>query len=538
MVLVHCRQTKDKRFPAEDFLGKELTLSVLDDQGAEIELFRGFVLESELEYEVFGSQTGRLLGVSQSYVMDLTSRREYYFQMTPEDVSRELVAISGLELTGTLEGQKLSFVQMAESDFNFLLRFVDESEKWLRPSHTGVEVRDAFQPGLKLQWRGEYGLLRFEVLGKLHTRSLTGSHYDYRKMESRVTGGVQDDAALYGSATKMTGATKAQAAKMGGGFVTARERLLAVDDLSPRLKKESRRATGQMVTCRGVSREQRLRAGDEVTIEGVLDANGTYGLIRVEHQWTVNGYSNEFLCTPWKRYTNPEAIPVPRFDGVVPARVADNNDPEGLGRLQVQYYWQEDSYTCWVRAMTANAGADRGIFMLPEIGDEVWVMFEEGDPERGRVLGSTWNGIMNPPREELWGGDTAPNDVKRLVTKSGHRLSLDDKDGKNAIVIATPKHVNVSMMESSNETGDSMLALHSDGDMFLSAPSGRIHFHSKFWSREIGSAGDAIKAAAAPIKPLKKPALAPNLMALSLKQAHQDGTPFCEICQGAATSAN
>ena len=313
---VVCRQTMDKRFPAEDLLGQQLSLSAVDGQGATVEIFTGFILESELEFEIYGSQTARLRAVSQSYLMDTTPRRKYYLQKTPQEVAQELTGAAGLQLAGAIDGQKLSFVQMEETDFRFLLRFVDESEKWLRPTDSGVEVQAAFQSGTTLSWRGEYGLVQFHAVGKLSARELAGSHYDYRKMQSEVLSNVQDDPALYASSARMSAAVKAQSAKLGQGFVTARDRLLSVDDLSPRLQKESRRSTGRLVLCRGVSREQKLKAGDEVTVDGVLDANGTYGLVRVEHRWTVNGYENDFLCTPWRRYTTGEAVPVPRFDGV------------------------------------------------------------------------------------------------------------------------------------------------------------------------------------------------------------------------------
>ena len=194
----------------------------------------------------------------------------------------------------------------------------------------------------------------------------------------------------------------------------------------------------------------------------------------------------DLSALPGTKYTNPEPPRLRRMNGIVPARVTDNNDTENQGRIRVQFYWQEDSQTTWLPMMSPHAGADRGFMFLPEVGDEVWVALEEGDPERGLVLGAAWNGVQKPPREEFWGGDVAPNDVKRIVTKSGHRISIIDKDGKSSIVVATPKHVKISLIENSNETGNSMLALHSDGDIFLSAPNGRIHLHSKFLSKEIG----------------------------------------------------
>jgi type VI secretion system secreted protein VgrG len=124
---------------------------------------------------------------------------------------------------------------------------------------------------------------------------------------------------------------------------------------------------------------------------------------------------------------------------------------------------------------------------MPEEGDEVVVAFEDGDPERPMVIGCLWNGVDKAPRQEFWGGELQDNDVKRIVTKSGHRMQFVDKKGKESIVLATPKHLKLSLIETTDETGRSMLTLHSEnGDIFLSAPNGRIHFHSKFFSREVG----------------------------------------------------
>src|SRR6266849_5654298 len=65
---VECRQTSDQRFPAEDMLGQDLTVTAVGEDGAEISLFDGFILESELEYEASGSYGGRMQAVSRSYL--------------------------------------------------------------------------------------------------------------------------------------------------------------------------------------------------------------------------------------------------------------------------------------------------------------------------------------------------------------------------------------------------------------------------------------------------------------------------------------
>ena len=40
----------------------------------------------------------------------------------------------------------------------------------------------------------------------------------------------------------------------------------------------------------------------------------------------------------------------------------------------------------------SGAGKDRGQLMLPQVGDEVLVGFEGGDPHKPYVLGALWNG--------------------------------------------------------------------------------------------------------------------------------------------------
>ncbi len=483
------RQTMDRKPPAEEVLGKPLRVVTQDEGGAEVVVFAGFILEVERTFEIWGSSSARLKGVTLSHLLDLTPRRAYFLRESPQDVAAKIMGDAGLEWTAQLDGGPLSYLQHGETDFSFLLRLADDDEKWIRPTWTGLEARDSFADGVTVQWRAERGLLGLAVAGRTEPRAFSGWHYDYRKMESLAVERATSDAATLGSAGQMFQAANRVAQQTPAAFYTSRARLMAVAGLAPQLQKESRRSLSNTVVCRGTSLDQRLKAGDKVTIQGPFDASGDYGLISVLHVWTSTGYENRFVCTPASKFTHARAPQHPILYGVYRARVADNNDPEGLGRLQIQFFWQEENRSCWARVMSPYAGADYGMFLLPEIGDEVWIMFEEGDPERLRVIGSVWNGVHKPPREELWGGDVDPNHVKRIVTKSGHRITLNDKPGQNSIVVATPNHVKLQMIEGSNETGDSMLALHSDGDIVLCAPNGRVHFHARDFSREVGSGG-------------------------------------------------
>ena len=238
-----------------------------------------------------------------------------------------------------------------------------------------------------------------------------------------------------------------------------------------------------------------------------------YGLIKVVHRWEPQGYTNSFVCTPWKNYRNPQQPTLRSWYGIVPARVVEHNDPKKMGRFKVQFFWQADLATHWARMVSPHAGPDRGFMFMPEVGDEVAVMFEDGDPERPVILGSVWNGVHQAPRGGFFApeADIPENNVKRIVTKSGNRVQMIDTPEKESVVVATPLHTSMTMTGKHDFTGRTLVHIHSDGDIVLTAPNGRVHVQSLFFSREIGDASKkaeaatALPAAAAPAPALPAP---------------------------------
>jgi len=109
--------------------------------------------------------------------------------------------------------------------------------------------------------------------------------------------------------------------------------------------------------------------------------------------------------------------------GVAVALVTQNKDEEGLCRVKVRYPWHDkprESY--WARLAMPMAGDDRGVVLIPEIGDEVVVAFEREDLRFPYVLGALWNGKDKPPLTN----DDGKNDKRILKSRKKHYLLFDD----------------------------------------------------------------------------------------------------------------
>lgn len=493
---IYLRDTLDARPDVESQIGKPLRISTVTLDGAEHVIFAGTVCAARLIYEVTGSYGAEIDAVSNTWKLDQGPGFAYFRSQTAKDALNQLLGAKGFSLTGQMPaGPELSYVQWNETEFGFLTRLIDDVEAWFRPDlkgSSGIEVRTEFASGPTLLWReGEYGLVEWATRGTLHPLKKQGAHYDYEAMQSQTFSNEQSTVDFSG-AQRMVAAVSQQGGGLPDASVSDRNRARTLPDFQQRLQRESRRALASAVTCTGLSRDPRVCAGNTLTVSGLSEVDAAYGVIACTHRWTVKGYENSFTATPARRWSPELRPPRPYIAGVWPARIAEDYDPKNEGRMQVQFWWQEQGESALIRLMSPYAGADYGMMFFPEKGDEVWVAFEEGDAERPYILGSAWNGVQRPPTEGFWqagavnGSEFQANDIKRIVTKSGHRISIVDKPGKQSIALATPTSTRILLTESANETGRPAVAMYSSGDIILSAPNGRIHMYSATNSKQVG----------------------------------------------------
>ena len=134
--------------------------------------------------------------------------------------------------------------------------------------------------------------------------------------------------------------------------------------------------------------------------------------------------------------------------GVFPALVIDIKDPDGQGRVKITLPWSPDTegarYEVWARLSTLMAGNQRGSWFVPDVNDEVLVSFEAGDPRRPYVIGALWNGKDSPPNSMDGAGN---NYQKVLRTRNGVKITLDDQDGQEKLILETPGMQKVTLRD-------------------------------------------------------------------------------------------
>lgn len=262
-------------------------------------------------------------------------------------------------------------------------------------------------------------------------------------------------------------------------------------------------AAGRMLNIEGQTRTCRIKLGSLINVlfphRMDVPSLGQYRIIQLTHRIDKNGnYSNHFLAMPSQYEYVLERFKHKLIAYPEVATVSANNDPRGQGRVQVQFYWQKplSLTTNWLRVQTPDAGSsdqvssNRGLVTIPEVGDQVMVGFEHGDPHRPFVMGSLFHGKAGT------GGGTG-NNVKSLSSKSGHTIELNDGggitikdktgenlivvDGKDMITIVSSKTIAISNGKSSLVLEEDKIAIDAakiaiSGSEFVSAGSGSAGF--------------------------------------------------------------
>ncbi|SFI42507.1 phage baseplate assembly protein V [Albimonas pacifica] len=147
-------------------------------------------------------------------------------------------------------------------------------------------------------------------------------------------------------------------------------------------------------------------------------------------------------------------------------QVTSVDDPEGLARVRVRLHGADPDGEAesWARVAVPFAGGDRGAFLIPDVGDEVLVVFVGGDLRAPIVAGSLWNGRDLPPDEVAGAVDRWS-----FTGKAGTRLAiLEDQGGSERVEIETPGGAKITL----SDQGGGRATIKAGGATVKLSPSG------------------------------------------------------------------
>ncbi|HEX4980996.1 MAG TPA: VgrG-related protein, partial [Ilumatobacteraceae bacterium] len=222
--------------------------------------------------------------------------------------------------------------------------------------------------------------------------------------------------------------------------------------------------------------DPRLTTGKLVTIAGAGPFDGNWMLSHTRHRFDEDGYHTEFEVAGRQERsmlglsslgaTGAGANPV---YGVVVGVVTNVKDPEKLGRVKLKFPWLSDDFESnWARVCLPGAGKERGLFVVPEVDDEVLVVFEHGDVRMPYVLGGLYNGKDKPPAVEYCDQTDGKIKIRRWATTKGHQITISDYDDEDHILIKTKDNeYGIAISKSKDH-----IYLSSKGKIVLDGPGG------------------------------------------------------------------
>lgn len=140
-----------------------------------------------------------------------------------------------------------------------------------------------------------------------------------------------------------------------------------------------------------------------------------------------------------------------RFYGKYRGIVSDNQDPLMIGRIRARVPdVLGDQESGWALPCAPFAGQGCGSFAIPPTSANVWIEFENGDPDYPIWVGCFWGSVADVPPVLL-----APPYQKTIIkTKGGSSVLLDDTPGIGGITLETSSGQKIVMSALGIEIND------------------------------------------------------------------------------------
>ena len=470
-------------------VGSLATISVQAADGPQpVTLVAGEVTALEAEYDQSGTFTV-VRGYDQTHRFFRGRVTSSYLQMTASDIATAVAKRAGLQIGEVTQTTTVHdhYSQVGQTDWELLSQLARANNlevavregkfSFCAPSQAGAAPSPAgpARPQPLVLTLGK-DLLRFR---SVLTSAAQVEQVEVRGWDLATKKALTATEPAATTRIELPSMTPAQLAKAFGGpdYVATDVPYRTQAEVDEAAKVLADELASSFAEFEGTARGRpELRAGAPIAIDGLgAPFDGKYTVTTSRHRFDPQtGYTTSFAVTGRRDRTmlgltgggarrSPATITI--------GQVADASDPQGAGRVRLTFPWLSDDYVSdWARTVQPGAGKDRGVQILPEVGDEVLVAFEQNDVNRPVVLGGLFNGVdtMPPGPVALVDGGTGAINRRSITSRLGHRIDLMDASGNEGIRATTTGDKLKLVMDHTGAT----ITLHADGTVVIEGTKG------------------------------------------------------------------
>lgn len=483
---------------SQKLIGKSAVIKLVQANSLEVAYeFRGLICEISMEQSDNFTSELVLKGFSPTILLENGPHLLSFYKKSLKDITQEITEPAAQSCDVKLAPQHkppLTYIcQYRESTFRFLNRLSADFGEWFYyDGKTLFFGKPSSSPEIDITYGHDVHNMQFT----LRILPMNFSGYSYLSKDDNFISGVApknvDGLDEYASFA-LKESNKVFAAPVS---FPMKQRVESQGELDSFIKKQKAAMAAKLEVLTGSSDNPFIHIGAVANVKFAQFENdsftkedyGKFLVTSIEHHVNANGkYYNNFEAIPAGLNTIPVSnVTVPIAEPQV-ATVTDNADPENKGRVRVKMLWQQaiNEQTDWIRVMTPDAGGgkggakNRGLVVIPEVGDQVLVCFRYNDPDRPFVMGSLFHGKSG-------GGGGQGNKSKSLTALSGSVVSLDgdaisvvDAAG-NKIHLDGAGKININCSSSITlECGSSKITMDTGGKIEISGVDITVHGSTK-----------------------------------------------------------
>ncbi|AKJ30734.1 type VI secretion system Vgr family protein [Caldimonas brevitalea] len=463
------------RIPLKDVLGKMVTVELVREDGS-LRYFNGFVFEFR-----FVRTDGAFAFydmVLMPWLAFLRLRKDNYLfhgKTVEEQIDEIFKDYPEHDWRYEAEGEDRPMTdacQFDESDYNYVHRRLEERGLYYAYEHRKdghtlvVRSNSTLCPPIdgatcEIAWQSESGSLDddaiadFTPVRRIASTTVSASSFDFKDPRPKFAEvptvnkqgqvpplEVYEYTGAYGFATQ------------DQGQAHVRRRMEEIEAAAKHFQASGNDRTAQ------AGRWFRLTGHFDTDLLGSSDPDQEFFIIQAQHtaqnnyeqaRGTPSEYSNRFVCLrkkiPWR-----PGLGFNSYQPKIDAQTAIVVGPKGeeiytdqYGRVKVQFHWDrvgnyDEKSSAWIRVSSAWTGDGYGFIGIPRIGQEVLVIFLDGNPDRPLITSC----LFNEHNQPAWGYPEAAHQtgIQSRSTPGGNgfcEIVIHDRAGHELINIHSQK---------------------------------------------------------------------------------------------------